>query len=515
MTTAYDHATHIDKKFTEANRRPVVLSIGEHDPCGCAGVQGDARVISDLGGHGKTIASAFAHLDSDGVQRIDALRDEAFTSQFATVFPASPEQPTNMVDAVKLGLMASVSQVEFVSSVLKGTKLPMVMDPVFSASCEPTLTKAHLSELLPLAAVLSTDLDGVSLLVDQKVDSHSEVETAAKQLVGLGAKAVLIKGRQQLDSSLVHDYFYSTKVSFWLRNRRSDACGRSRPEGELSSSIATALAMGYPLEDAVTVASMALHQGLRKTYSLPGEVKAVHIGHFPDNQADLPDVLQRKHVHTDFEAFPPCTLPSGQDAPLGLYPIVDNCAWLERLLPLGVKTIQLRVKHLEGLALEEEVKLAIELAARFDARLFINDHWALAIKHKAYGVHLGQEDLDEADIVAIQRAGLRLGTSTHCHYEVARAHAYKPSYLACGPVFHTNTKQMPWAPHGKDGFEYWRGVLDVPLVAIGGINSQKVGQMLNAGADAIAMITAITKAEDPEHQTRLYLEQINAHFLGH
>lgn len=515
MTTTYDHATHIDKKFSQDNKRPVVLCVAEHDPSGCSGIQRDARVVSHLGGHAKSVASAFGALGRENVPADFGLVDEIFESQLKTALVASAEQPPSMVDGVKVGLMASVSQVELFSSLLKGATVPIVLDPVLPANGDATLRKAFLSELLPLGVVLCIDLDGASVLVDQKVDLHDEMEVVAKQLVGFGVQAVLIKGRQHGDGSLVHDYFYSAKVSFWLRNRRSGACGRSRPEGELSASIATALAMGYPVEDAVTIASMALNQGLKQTYRLPGDLTSVHIGHFPDSQADLPDVLQRAHLSTEFKAFPPCSLPSGEEAPLGLYPIVDNCAWLERLLPLGVKTLQLRVKHLEGAALEEEVKLAIELASRFDARLFINDHWALAIKHKAYGVHLGQEDLDDADIVAIQQAGLRLGTSTHCHYEVARAQAYKPSYLACGPVFHTNTKQMPWAPHGKDGFEYWRGVLDAPLVAIGGIDAQRIGPMLNAGADAIAMITAITKAQDPERQTRCYLEQINAHFLSH
>ena len=159
--------------------------------------------------------------------------------------------------------------------------------------------------------------------------------------------------------------------------------------------------------------------------------------------------------------------------------------------------MQLRVKDLTGKQLEDEIKRAIELGVQHNCRLFINDYWQLAIKHNAYGVHLGQEDLDDANISEIKKAGLRLGLSTHCHYEVARAHSYKPSYIACGPVYHTTTKDMPWTPHGLVGLSYWRCVLNYPLVAIGGINTERFGPIAATGVDSVAMITAITLAKDP------------------
>ena len=123
--------------------------------------------------------------------------------------------------------------------------------------------------------------------------------------------------------------------------------------------------------------------------------------------------------------------------------------WIARLLEAGVTTIQLRIKDLPDEQVEEDIAAAIALGRRYQARLFINDYWRLAIKHGAYGVHLGQEDLDTTDLAAIHRAGLRLGVSTHDDAELARALAVKPSYIALGHIFPTQTKDMPSAPQGR------------------------------------------------------------------
>lgn len=145
---------------------------------------------------------------------------------------------------------------------------------------------------------------------------------------------------------------------------------------------------------------------------------------------------------------------------LGLYPVVDSVAWIERLLKAGVRTLQLRIKDRRDSEVEDDVIAAIALGRRYHARLFINDYWQLAIKHQAYGVHLGQEDLETTDLSAIRQAGLRLGVSTHDDMEIDVALAARPSYIALGHVFPTQTKQMPSAPQGSsslpDIFNAWR-----------------------------------------------------------
>lgn len=189
--------------------------------------------------------------------------------------------------------------------------------------------------------------------------------------------------------------------------------------------------------------------------------------------------------------------PSCGNSPLGLYPVVDSPEWLEKLLPLGVTTIQLRIKNITGKQLELQIQQSIQLAQRYNARLFINDYWQLAIKYGAYGVHLGQEDVITADSTAIYQAGLRLGISTHSPFEIKRALAFKPSYLAFGPIYPTTTKIMPYEPQGIARLHHWVEALDCPVVAIGGINQQRLPKILATGVSGLAVLSAITKAQDP------------------
>jgi hydroxymethylpyrimidine kinase / phosphomethylpyrimidine kinase / thiamine-phosphate diphosphorylase len=197
------------------------------------------------------------------------------------------------------------------------------------------------------------------------------------------------------------------------------------------------------------------------------------------------------------------------NTPLGLYPIIDSLAWLEKLLPTGVTTFQLRIKNKNGIALENEIQKSINLARRYNARLFINDYWELAIFYGAYGVHLGQSDLDQADVGKICQAGLRLGLSSYCDEEIARADALKPSYLACGPVFPTTSKIVPFAPQGIEQLKRWQRTLDYPLVAIGGINSSNLADVIATKVNGIAMISAITQTEDPIATTQKFLAMIH------
>lgn len=182
---------------------------------------------------------------------------------------------------------------------------------------------------------------------------------------------------------------------------------------------------------------------------------------------------------------------------LGLYPVVDSVEWIARLLDVGVTTIQLRIKDLPDELVEEDIAAAIALGKRYNARLFINDYWQLAIKHDAYGVHLGQEDLETTDLAAINRAGLRLGVSTHDDTELARAIAVKPSYIALGHIFPTQTKDMPSAPQGLAELKrHILGLSDYPTVAIGGISIDRVADVLACGVGSVAVVSAITQAPD-------------------
>ncbi|MFS1582055.1 MAG: thiamine phosphate synthase [Candidatus Arsenophonus phytopathogenicus] len=180
---------------------------------------------------------------------------------------------------------------------------------------------------------------------------------------------------------------------------------------------------------------------------------------------------------------------------LGLYPVVDFVEWIRRLLSVGVTTIQLRIKDRLASNLEEDINQAIMLGQQYQARLFINDYWQLAIKYGAYGVHLGQEDINFADLNHLQKAGLRLGISTHKQKELIRAKQLKPSYIALEHIFPTTTKLMPSSPQGLVTQKHQvNDTPDYPTIAIDGISLACVPAVLATGVGGIAMVSAITKS---------------------
>jgi thiamine-phosphate pyrophosphorylase len=196
------------------------------------------------------------------------------------------------------------------------------------------------------------------------------------------------------------------------------------------------------------------------------------------------------------QTFAPCP------RQLGLYAVLPDAAWVGRMARAGVPTVQLRFKSEDADAIRREVQAAVVAVQGTPALLFINDHWQQAIQAGAYGVHLGQEDLDllsADDLHAIRSAGLRLGISTHGYAEMLRADRVSPSYIALGAVFPTTLKKMATAPQGTARLAAYASLLrDYPLVAIGGIDSERLPAVLASGVGSIAVVRAITAAPNPE-----------------
>ncbi|WP_250465823.1 MULTISPECIES: thiamine phosphate synthase [unclassified Caballeronia] len=211
---------------------------------------------------------------------------------------------------------------------------------------------------------------------------------------------------------------------------------------------------------------------------------------------------------SDFDTFPrvgdlpPAPEPAFPACPdkLGLYPVLPSANWVERVLDLGVRTAQLRRKTTDAADLHGEIERSVVAGQRHQAQLFINDHWREAIAARAYGVHLGQEDVETADLQAIAQAGLRLGLSTHGYYEMLRALHFRPSYLALGAVFPTTTKVMPTKPQGLARLTRYVKLLKgrVPLVAIGGIDGKVLPEVLATSVGSAAVVRAVTEAADTE-----------------
>jgi thiamine-phosphate pyrophosphorylase len=189
------------------------------------------------------------------------------------------------------------------------------------------------------------------------------------------------------------------------------------------------------------------------------------------------------------------------------YPVVDSVAWVQRLAALGVGTIQLRAKDLDDARALQIVSDALAAVAGTPTKLVVNDYWRVAIVAGASHLHLGQEDLADADLKAIRDAGLSLGLSTHDDAELETALRAQPDYIALGPIFPTTLKSMRFAPQGIPKITEWkRRVGNIPLVAIGGIKLEQAGEIFKAGADSIAVVSDITQNANPDARVRAWLQ---------
>lgn len=259
----------------------------------------------------------------------------------------------------------------------------------------------------------------------------------------------------------------------------------------------TLLALEFPLEDALVLARAASN---------------VSRGTWPAHYRDFPiPILEDERLNISVGwanqgtslSFPELTKNS-----LGLYPVVDDVEWIERLLKLGINTVQLRIKNPQQADLEQQVARSIELGREHSAQVFINDYWQLALKHGAFGVHLGQEDIEESNLSQLSQAGIKIGLSTHGYYELLRIVQINPSYIALGHIFPTTTKQMPSKPQGLVRLSLYQQLIDTipyteeltgyPTVAIGGIDQSTATQVWDCGVSSLAVVRAITLAEDPK-----------------
>lgn len=469
---------------------PIVWTIAGSDSGGGAGIQADLATLRDFGVHGCSVITALTAQNSFAVGYVESTSRKALAAQINALDCDLPPA------AIKLGMLASASIVESVAKYLAEYRGFVVCDPVLASSSGASLLdgegKTILREkLLPRVDLLTPNRSEVEALLEREVRDLGEVEQAAKDLLALGVRAVLITGGHfETEHNRRADYFSDGRDSFWLAGESIDTIHSHGTGCTLSAAIAAGIALGYALADALVLAKMYVTQGLRVAQQVGGGPGPVAHTGWPKQLADLP-VLSRTLSPPRGVEFPGC------DGNLSLYPVVDSADWIERLLPLGIETIQLRVKDCTPDELEQQIARSVALSRQYGARLFINDYWQLAIKHGAYGVHLGQEDLDCADLDAIASAGLRLGISNHSYHELARAHGIRPSYLALGPIFPTTTKVMKFRDQGLEQLKRWAELLkqDYTLTAIGGITLERAPLVLATGVGSCAMVSAITKAE--------------------
>ena len=506
--------------------RPIVWSVAGSDSGGGAGLQADLLTCHDLGAHGCSVVSAVTAQNSCAVRAVEAVSLPQFVAQLQALREDLP------ATAIKIGLLPSASHLVALAEQLAllraaPTKTPFVIyDPVAIASTGHTMADDDLlpsiERLFPHLDLLTPNGDELHRLTGIAPTSAATLIAAVQQLLARGVRAVLVKGGHlSWQGEACLDYFSDGTRSFWLSAPRLATRHGHGTGCCYASAIAALVAQQYEIQDAITLARAYLQQGLAAAYPLgEGAGPIAHLGwprelaHFP--RVVLPGSSEAMALKLFPETSPvaacyPTAPFASCPAQLGLYPVVDSVAWLEKLLRWGVRTLQLRIKNPDQPDLEQQIAQAVALGRRYEARLFINDHWQAAIRHGAYGVHLGQEDLQSADLGAIQRAGLRLGLSTHGYHEIARALPLQPSYLALGHIFPTRTKQMPSAPQGVARLQDYVGLLAAyPTVAIGGIQGERVAQVLATGVGSVALVTAITEAADPHGVTLALLAQVGA-----
>jgi hydroxymethylpyrimidine kinase/phosphomethylpyrimidine kinase/thiamine-phosphate diphosphorylase len=464
--------------------------------------------------------------------------------------------------SIKIGMLGNRSQGEDLLQCLNSLENPpkhTVFDPILATSSGAVTCKGELwtfikHDLLPRTTLLTPNRDEAAALVGFPLDSTAATLRAAEELLKLGTQSVFIKGGHgYLPGTSRHSiwsFYQDYKTRFWLSSARLPYPCRGTGCA-LSTLIAAELCGGSSSEDAVVSGQWLLEQAYSRAYQVtspeyradPSEKSGAasppkllplpmeHSSSHPTTAKPWPKVPRlftkigdKQHIDKNLREFP--RLAPGD---LGFYPIAPSLKWLYQLASWGVKTIQLRIKtplDLEALmdqsdgepserlspavTLEKMIEVACAFAAARKLNLYINDHWRLAIKYQAYGVHLGQEDLDDADLDSIHTAKLKLGISTHSESELARAVACYPSYVALGPIFPTSCKSMAFGPHGLSKISRWSAMTDVPVVAIGGMEVEHVGEAQSRGAAGVAVISGWLKSQDPEKACQTWLEAFDS-----
>lgn len=505
--------------------KPRIWVISGSDNTGGAGLQKDLLTICDLGASAATIVSCVTSQNQNGISHITSTELESLFSQIDALMAL--ETPA----AIKVGMLGSIEQVDILSAMFRILKhqspeLKIVLDPVCYASAGGVTNGISIQQLLPLMKLcdlVTPNIPEANELLQIDIRNLKQAKSAGAGLFEVLnsdpgnhiTTSVVLKGGHLENRGYATDILVLDDPQEILCIQ-SEVISTSYNHGTgclFSSAITAAIAQDFEQEDAIVIAKAYLNQGLKSSYSLSapslGDVHYGTTGHkgWPDNPDFMPRLVGTR-LDDDLGFLPV------NKHDFRFYPVVDTVEWIEKLLSWGVKTLQLRIKDPDDqIQLEKDIRRAIELGRQYQAQLFINDHWKLAIKHHAYGVHLGQEDMEVANLLAIKKAGLRLGISTHGYMELLKAILIQPSYIALGHIFATQTKDMPSSPQGPDRlakYQRWAETI-APTVAIGGIKLHNLDSILRSGVDSVAVVTAVTNAADPQQAVQDFIEKIDAH----
>jgi hydroxymethylpyrimidine kinase/phosphomethylpyrimidine kinase/thiamine-phosphate diphosphorylase len=462
---------------------PIIWSIAGTDSGGGAGLAADQRAADALGVHCCTVVAGITAQSTTEVTHIEATPPAVLQAQLDTLARDMPPA------VIKTGLLGSAANVRvlaaFVDRLRAQQPLALVVDPVLRASTGAALAAAELRAayralLLPRAPVITPNqAEAVALLGDH---APNDIPAQARALRALGCEAVVITGGDaaliQHHDSLSLDWLDTPQTSGWLSLPRERTPHNHGTGCTFASALASALALGWVMADAAVLAKMAATFALR-------HARAVGCGVGPviarPGFATEPSLLPQLSLDAQAPAVW-CTRVRGRNP--GVYAIVDSADRVETVLRVRptVDTLQLRMKRPAGLdeatwqaQLREAITRSQRAADAAGVLLVVNDHWPTALQAGARALHLGQEDLlaltphEHARLAAARAQGVQLGISSHSLWELCRAASLQPDLIACGPVWATTTKAMPWRPQGLDNLAWWAHMAPAPVVGIGGV----------------------------------------------
>ena len=531
-------------QLMQGNNKPIVWTIAGSDSGGGAGIQTDLATMNNLGCFGCSVITTVTAQSSVEVSLVEPVSDAMVIAQLnaleADLIPA----------AIKIGLIANQQQLDIIAKWLKSFRskdianktVPVIVDPVMVASCGDGLNQQaelDFSAFKGLITLLTPNAQELFRLVAKSAVKNDLSKASfydAASFLNKDLKCNLIaKGgdAEQWQGDTASDLFVCQQVlgvseshqyqSYWLSSKRIETNNNHGSGCTLSSAIACFMAHDYVLHDAIVMAKAYVSKGLLDSVQFgkgagplaktgwPNDIGLYpHVSHYyaSDSDKNLTNSadLVTGSSHGSNKAF------AKLEQDIGVYPVVDDIALLEALLKAKCTTVQLRIKQ-SGDTLDEhietQIQRAITLGRDYQAQVFINDHWQLALKHGAFGIHLGQEDAELAPLDVINEAGIAIGLSSHSVFEILLAHQLKPSYIALGHIFPTTTKVMPSAPQGLTKLARYAALLKsvCPTVAIGGIDEQVLEQIKACKVDSIAVVRAVTEAAYPTSAYKRLLSQ--------
>lgn len=489
---------------------PIIWSIAGTDSGGGAGLAADQRAADALGVHCCTIVAGITAQSTTEVTHIEATPPAVLQAQLDTLAVDLPPS------VIKTGLLGSAANVrvlaDFIDRLRTRQSLALVVDPVLRASTGAALADAELRAayrdlLLPRATVITPNqAEAVALLGD---NAPNDIPAQARALRALGCEAVVITGGDaaliQHHDSLSLDWLDSPQARGWLSLPRERTPHNHGTGCTFASALAAALALGWVVADAAVLAKMAATFALRHARAVGRGVGPVIAR---PGFASEPSLLPQLSL----DEQPPalwCTRVRGRDP--GVYAIVDSADRVQAVLAPRptVDTVQLRLKRPVGLdettwqaQLHDAITRSQRAADAAGVLLVINDHWQAALQAGARALHLGQDDLmaltphDHAQLAAARAQGVQLGISSHSLWELCRAAGLQPDLIACGPIWPTTTKDMPWHPQGLDNLVWWAHMAPAPVVGIGGIlEPDQLRDLAAAGAAGGCVVRGL--GEDP------------------